>query len=221
MTYTITMNTYVRRALNSLTIGSLILFVLRLFINWSIDYWYLSWNLILAFIPLFIMSFLIRWLKKHRMSHPSSMALIFVWLSFLPNSFYIITDYIHLLDTKSVSIMLDIILIFLVTLTGLIAGFASVHMFEKQLMKRYSRQFSRGAIIAIFLASSFAIYLGRYLRWNTWDIVLNPAGLLFDVSDRLINPTAYSNTFSTTAIFFVFLTLMYFAILYTCKPAKK
>jgi uncharacterized membrane protein len=60
-------------------------------------------------------------------------------------------------------------------------------------------------VAIILLLCSFAIYLGRYLRWNTWDILVNPAGILFDVSDRFINPAAYPRTFSTTACFFVLL----------------
>lgn len=63
------------------------------------------------------------------------------------------------------------------------------------------------------LLSSFAIYLGRYLRWNTWDIIINPAGLIFDVSDRIINPGTYSLTFIVTAVFFVVLGSAY-AVVY-------
>ena len=59
------------------------------------------------------------------------------------------------------------------------------------------------------LICSVAIYMGRDLRWNTWDILLNPAGLLFDVSDRLEHPAAYPHMLLVVAAFFVLLASMY------------
>ena len=215
------MNKHVQRAIQSLTMASLGLFLIRLLVNNNIDYWYLVWNLLLAFVPLVLIIYIVKWLKNHRLSHPGTIALLFTWLIFLPNSFYIITDYIHLLDTKTTSLMLDIVMVFMFSLTGLIAGFASVYIFEKLLAKRYSHKSVQAVSMSIFLVCSFAIYLGRYLRWNSWDLALNPIGIVFDVSDRLINPAAYSLTFSTTAIFFLFISSLYFAGIYTLKADKK
>ena len=55
--------------------------------------------------------------------------------------------------------------------------------------------------------------LGRYLRWNTWDVVINPMGLIFDVSDRIINPGSYTLTFVVTGVFYVLLGSTY-AVIY-------
>jgi len=73
----------------------------------------------------------------------------------------------------------------------------------------------------ILLLCSFAIYLGRDLRWNTWDLFVNPAGILFDVSDRLINPRAHPQMFVTILSFFVLLSMVYYLIwnvIHTLKP---
>jgi uncharacterized membrane protein len=61
----------------------------------------------------------------------------------------------------------------------------------------------------VLLLCSFAIYLGRYLRWNSWDVLFNPAGLVFDVSEPFINPTSHPQVFTTTLMFFVLLASIY------------
>ncbi len=78
-----------------------------------------------------------------------------------------------------------------------------------------------GRVIAfIFLICSFAIYIGRDLRWNTWDVLLKPGGLLFDVSDRLLHPSVYPEMLTTTVTFFIFITGFYYVIRSTYKIAK-
>jgi uncharacterized membrane protein len=64
--------------------------------------------------------------------------------------------------------------------------------------------------IVSLLLSGFAIYLGRYLRWNSWDVIANPFGLLFDVADRIVNPGEHILTFSATILFFAFLAVIYY-----------
>jgi uncharacterized membrane protein len=68
-------------------------------------------------------------------------------------------------------------------------------------------------LVAItLLLCSFAIYLGRDLRWNSWDILINPGSLLFDVSDRFLHPGAHPRTFVTTLTFFVLLGTFYIVV---------
>jgi len=65
----------------------------------------------------------------------------------------------------------------------------------------------------VFVASGFAIYIGRFLRWNTWDVVVNPAALLFDLSERVINPIAHAETYLITFVFAIILGSTY-AVIY-------
>jgi uncharacterized membrane protein len=62
--------------------------------------------------------------------------------------------------------------------------------------------------------SSFAIYLGRDLRWNSWDVLVNPAGFLFYLSERVIDPMDHPEAFTTTLMFFVFLAGVYRVMIY-------
>ncbi|HSX23761.1 MAG TPA: DUF1361 domain-containing protein, partial [Candidatus Saccharimonadales bacterium] len=67
-------------------------------------------------------------------------------------------------------------------------------------------------ITCVFALISFAIYLGRSLRWNTWDLLVNPAGLLFDISERVLHPLSHPQVFVTTLTFFVLLTSIYLVV---------
>jgi uncharacterized membrane protein len=98
------------------------------------------------------------------------------------------------------------------SLNGYLLGFTSIFLLHQQLVKRLKSRQAHLLIAAILLLCSFAIYLGRYLRWNTWDVILNPAGLLFDVSDRIINPAAHTQTFITTFSFFILLGSLYIVL---------
>lgn len=147
------------------------------------------------------------WLKWQQVT------LTTLWLAFLPNSFYIITDLIHLRVNYEADLLFDITLLMSAILAGLIFGYLSVYTVHRELLKRFSERTSYGLISIIFLAASFAICLGRYTRWNSWDIILQPAGLLFDVSDRLVNPDAHLLTYQTTLILFMLLIAGY-AVVY-------
>jgi uncharacterized membrane protein len=97
-------------------------------------------------------------------------------------------------------------------INGLILGYISTFIVHVQLGKRLKEVQTNVVLGFIFLACGFAIYLGRYLRWNTWDIVVNPAGLLFDLSERVINPVVHAQTFVVTFVFFVVIGSTYMVI---------
>ncbi|OGL38025.1 hypothetical protein A3J32_01995 [Candidatus Saccharibacteria bacterium RIFCSPLOWO2_02_FULL_46_7] len=99
-------------------------------------------------------------------------------------------------------------------------GFASLLIFHQALLKRLKKRSAHQIIAGIILLCSFAIYLGRYLRWNTWDVLINPAGLLFDVSDRLLNPSSHPQTFVTTLSFFVLLGSTYTVVWQMVQASK-
>lgn len=189
---------------------SILFFIMRVLNQRDLEYWYLNWNLVLAWLPLLFSVILVGRLRRNGWSSWQNIVLTMLWLGFLPNSFYIITDFIHLQHTLNTTLLYDVVLILSFTLNGLLLGYISTFMVYDELKKRFSTNVTNVIIGGIFLACSFAIYLGRYLRWNTWDVIINPAGLLFDVSDRFINPGAHGQTFSTTALFFVFITGTYY-----------
>lgn len=171
--------------------------------------WYLSWNLFLAWLPLIFAWLLVRTLKTKPWSSWEGIMLTFLWLVFLPNSFYMVSDFIHLREVPAEHVLYDTVMFASFIFCGATLGFLSLYLVHEQLRKRLSTRATVLIVGAILLLCSFAIYLGRNLRWNTWDILINPAGLLFDTSDRILHPGAHPQTYTITLSFFVLLTTFY------------
>lgn len=193
----------------SVSIG---LLVARVIASDSQRYTFLIWNLALAAVPLLLGWWLVQRIEEYGWFKWQQVILTAAWLSFLPNSFYIITDFIHLRETYEASLMFDVVLLLSFALNGLILGFISLYLVHAQLIKRFHPKTAYLVVAIILLACSFAAYLGRYTRWNSWDVLLRPAGLLFDVSDRFINPAAHQETYLVTLLMFGLLMSLYAVI---------
>ncbi len=175
----------------------------------SLAYDYLSWNLFLAWLPLLFALRLMNVLRRKRWSSWEALATSFLWLVFLPNSFYMISDLIHLQQVPNSDILYDTLMFTSFVFTGVMLGFSSLYLIHLQLRRRFSLRGAAVWITITLLICSIAIYMGRDLRWNTWDILVNPNGLLFDVSDRLQHPAAYPQMLLVISAFFVVLMSMY------------
>jgi len=163
---------------------------------------FLIWNLALAAVAPLLAWWLVHRVRSGGWLQWQQLVLTLLWLVFLPNSFYIVTDFIHLGRTYEVAVLYDAVMIMAFAISGMILGYTSLYLVHKELHRRLTPITSWSVMSLLILLVSFAIYLGRYSRWNTWDILLRPAGLLFDVSDRIVNPLAHSQTYVTTLIFF-------------------
>jgi uncharacterized membrane protein len=177
--------------------------------NHSSVYSYLIWNLFLAWLPLVFAVRLTDVLQRKRWSSWEGIAYSMVWLIFLPNSFYMISDFIHLQEVARVDLLFDVIMFTSFIFNGLVLGFSSLYLIHAKLAKRFSSRTVVGMLGVTLLVCSGAIYIGRDLRWNSWDVVTNPGGLLFDVSDRLTHPASFPQMLVTVITFFVLLSSMY------------
>lgn len=203
--------------LSSLCIGFVIA---RWAITGSNRYWFLIENLFLAALGLAISWILIRRINSHKYFDWKSGVLSFAWLLFLPNSWYVVTDFIHVEPTAEISQIYDICMVSSLVICGFLFGFTSLYLIHKELIKRTSGSLAMAMILAIILAASFAIYLGRDLRWNTWDILTDPGGLILSVTDRLLDPFGNPRLFNVTSLFFVFITTCHIAIWRFLRPAS-
>ncbi|HLZ15338.1 MAG TPA: DUF1361 domain-containing protein [Candidatus Saccharimonadales bacterium] len=197
------------------------LFLVGAWRNHSFAFHYLMWNLFLAWVPLLLALWLERLLRRKLWSSWQAVLLTLLWLSFLPNSFYIITDFIHLQDAVRVDPLYDVVLFSSVVLNGFMLGLISLYLVHGQLRWRMRNRNSTIVVALVILAVSFAIYIGRDLRWNTWDVVFNPASLLFDVSDRLLHPLTHPEMFSSTLSFFVLIGSIYGAAWYAGRALRQ
>ncbi len=207
------------RALLVMTCLSVMLFIVRALGRQSTWLWFLNWNLLLAWVPLLLVSLLANFLKRNPWISWQGIGLTAAWLLFLPNSFYLVSDFIHLPLSARATLLYDSALIFSFAVTGFVLGIASLYGMHRLLLTRLKSSTAWTYIATVIALCSFAIYLGRYLRWNTWDILFNPAGLLFDVTDRIVNPSNYEQTFVTTLLFFVLILCFYLAA-WQLMPSK-
>jgi uncharacterized membrane protein len=191
------------------TLASVGFFAYGAWRNHSLDYDYFLWNLFLAWLPLAFASGLVAVLRRRLWSSWGALTLTILWVLFLPNSFYMITDFIHIQDVQRVDVLYDALMFTSFIYLGVLLGFSSLYLVHLELKRRFTSRVAAALMAVTLLIASFAIYLGRDLRWNSWDVFTNPGGLLYDVSERFLHPTAYPEMFVTVASFFILLTTMY------------
>lgn len=192
-----------------LTVVSIVLFVAGVLANHSFRFNYMLQNLFLAWLPLIFSLVLLRVLRVRRWSSWEGLSITLLWLLLLPNSFYMISDFVHIQDVARHNLLYDVVMFTAFIITAALLGFSSLYMVHAELRKRVSLRSSSATIAAIIFLCSFAIYMGRDLRWNSWDVLVTPAGILFDVSDHLIHPLRHGDMFTTTLSFFVLLGSLY------------
>lgn len=186
--------------------------VVRIITTGTTTYWFLIWNLFLAWLPMLLAWWLVGRLRQQRWQQPTNLLITALWLGFLPNAFYITSDIIHLQDMSRTGSLYDLVMLVSFAFSGLVLGYLSLFAVHAHLRRRFSSRATWFMTQAILLLCSFAIYLGHYLRWNSWDVLINPAGILFDVSEPFVNPAAHPQVFTTTLMFFVLLSGFYIVI---------
>jgi uncharacterized membrane protein len=135
---------------------------------------FLAWNLFLGAIPLFISQTLIhcRFVKGK-----SLLIFLPLWLLFIPNAPYLITDFVHLSHRPPVPLWYDLFMLLFSSLNGLILGFISIGQVES-IIQKYMLGINRVYFrVFIVMAMSYGVYIGRYLRFNSWDVIINPLDL--------------------------------------------
>src|ERR1019366_3619671 len=147
------------------------LWIVGAFVNHSLNYWYLNLNLLLAWLPIVFAGWLILTLRRRLWLNWRPLVLTAFWLGFLPNSFYLVTDFIHLQDVVRVNPLYDSIMFESFVVNGLLIGFLSLYLVHIQLLKRTTARSAASLIGLTLLVCSFAVYLGRDLRLSTFDLV--------------------------------------------------
>ncbi|MFM2049104.1 MAG: hypothetical protein RI955_1652 [Bacteroidota bacterium] len=184
--------------------------VFRFMVTDSPLFLFLNWNLFLAFIPWCISTLMI---IKGANKNISVALLIASWLLFFPNAPYILTDLFHLqYRSNKQTIWFDLIEILSFAWTGLLFGLISLMDIEYLLQLRLKNKITSALTTLFLFMSGFGIYLGRYLRWNSWDIIKNPLGLFSDIVERFINPMHHPRTWGMTILMGILLNMMYYSL---------
>ena len=204
-----------------LSATDIFLWLLRVLLTGTNRYSFIIWNLTLAWISFEMAYLLVRNLRKVRWASWENILLSLLWLAFLPNSWYVLTDFIHIVPNGEISQLYDIVLMTILVFNGFLLGFAGLFLIHRELLKRFGFLKSYLAVQGIILISSFAIYLGRDLRWNTWDVIANPQGVIINVSDQIIDPLGNPRALNVTILFFILISVIYAAFIILTYPSKR
>jgi uncharacterized membrane protein len=167
----------------------------------------MAWNLFLAWVPYRISS----WLTQTG-NRSLRVAGLIVWLLFIPNSFYILTDLYHLADNhrnSRVPEWFDLILILSFAWNGLLVGVLSTRQIEKLLAPDASFLGRWVFLYPVMWLNALGVYIGRDLRYNSWDIVANPVDLLSDIFALIVHPVHHHLTWGMVFCFSILLTFIY------------
>ena len=171
---------------------------------------FMVWNLFLAWVPFAIS----RWLSAHyQISKKWKTVMAAVgWLLFVPNAFYLITDLFHLDMNESVPLWFDLALLLSFAWSGLLFGIVSVRHMEKLIESRGRGWLASVFVPVVMVLNSFGVYIGRYLRFNSWDIITNPLRLFDDTMYLFLHPVRSRFEWSMIICYTVLLSLMYYTI---------
>lgn len=191
------------------TLLALILWSGRVLQSDSIAYRNLIWNLFLAWIP-YLLSIWSAALYSSRTGR--WWVTIFpgiLWLIFFPNAPYIITDFLHLTNRPGIPMWYDILMLASFAWTGCFLAIASLRTMQLIVKNHIGWAMSWIFASSVLTLAGIGIYLGRFSRWNSWDILVSPKEILFDVTIRMINPLSNLTFFGFTAIITAFLIVCY------------
>jgi uncharacterized membrane protein len=200
--------------------GCLLLYGVRAAITGKTAYGYLIWNLTLAMVPFVIAAAGSWWIG--RAGEGRGRALIaapvaLLWLMFYPNAPYIFTDFIHVINRTYLRgrppewiglndlLWFDILMNAAFAFIGHFIGLASMWLVQSSLKKAWGILAARTLVMAAILLAGFGIYLGRFSRLNSWDLLLDPRRVFGEVAEASAQPSAL--LFS--AAFSVFVLLSY------------
>lgn len=173
-----------------------------------IAFTFLGWNLFLAWMPVFFST-----IAEYRFQRSRSLFIpllcLVPWLLFLPNAPYLVTDLVHLRPRTDTPYWYDILLMTSFAFHGLILGFYSMKQVHQMFAARLRPFYGWAFIALVSIGAAYGIYLGRVLRWNSWDILRHPLRLAVDCLRPFIHPFAYKEAVVMTIVLSAFLFLGY------------
>jgi uncharacterized membrane protein len=174
----------------------------------SSEYRNLVWNLFLAWIP-FLVALAVydrhrRGVSVRRLALPAA-----VWLLFLPNAPYLVTDLKYLGEIGGAPEWFDVTMLATFAWVGLLLGFVSLYLMQTVGERAFGVAAGWVAAFGVLALSGFGIYLGRFERWNSWDVVRDPAAIAGALANGLSDPLDYPRALGVTIALGTFLSLGY------------
>jgi uncharacterized membrane protein len=203
-------------ALLALVLASILscaLVVVRAYYAGTTAYVFFFWNLTLAWVPLAAALVFYGLAARQIRSWTLLLGAAIIWFLFFPNAPYIVTDIVHLRETPPVPYWYDIICVLAFVQTGLFVGYLSLYLMQEVVRAWMGRWAGWLFALVMLSLSAFGVYLGRFLRWNSWDALVTPFDILRDAA-RVANPWNDVQPLAFSLTFFAF-SLVCYLILYS------
>jgi uncharacterized membrane protein len=195
--------------------------VVRVTYSSEFSYFFLIWNLFLAWLP-FLFALVV---VAYRRSQFILGTFGLLWLIFFPNTTYLVTDLIHLRTSAYIPIWYDAIMLFSFALTGLMLGLLSLYFVHAVVENYCGAMVGWLFVVTTAVLGGVGVYIGRFLRWNSWDVFANPITLLNDLAYNLFNPDLFLKAAVTTgmltAVFMVAYVILFLLPRITLEPVPK
>jgi uncharacterized membrane protein len=191
-------------ALVGLSLLVLVMVAVRVSETGSLDYVNLVWNLFLAWIPLGFALILYDGARRG-VRGPWLLALGGLWLLFFPNAPYLMTDLKYLREVDGAPFWFDAVLACSAAAAGLALGFLSLFLVHAVAQRRVGAIWAWVGVWAMLLLSSVGVFLGRFQRFNSWDIFTDPKPIFADLAKGLSDPLNYPKVLAVTVVFSGFL----------------
>ena len=195
--------------LSSASFVCVALVIARIIYSGTNGYLSLIWNLFLAWIPFVLayLAYIFSW--RRTLMNFAIPIFAFLWLIFFPNAPYILTDLQHLSQRSgAVPLWYDVILLIWFSWTGMLLGIVSLNLVQEIIKRQIGRWVGWTFVIIVAILSGIGLYVGRFIRLNSWDIFQNPGVITSNVTDWLLDPSLRSIGFiALYTLFFIFIYL--------------
>jgi uncharacterized membrane protein len=183
----------------------------RVWVTETFDYGFLVWNLMLAWIPVVFAVLATAAATARNRAAPVALALAAVaWLLFFPNAPYIVTDFQHIgAMGPGVPTWYDVMVVAWFAFAGLFLGVVSLYLMQRLVERLIGRRWGWWFVIGVTAVASVGIYVGRFLRWNSWDVFSDPSVIANPVWERLRDPAGSQRLIAFTAMYFGFFLFVY------------
>ncbi|MBI4675837.1 MAG: DUF1361 domain-containing protein [Chloroflexi bacterium] len=181
---------------------------------WSGHFWhfFLMWNLFLAWIP-YVCALAMAALHDRRAAAWQYVIPSLVWLLFFPNAAYLVTDLANLGEFPPVSFWYDVAFFATMAWTGLLLAVASLQIVQRMVKESFGVIWSWIVVMVVIDLNGVGIYLGRFLRWNSWDVFTDPLPVLQDALTPFLHPIAYRQPVAIMIVFSALLFVCYVSVL--------
>lgn len=183
---------------------AVVLNIVRIVIFHSLYLAYMLWNIFLAILPFVVSSILLWYANKNKLPTIIFILGSMVWILLLPNAPYIVTDLIHIGRGHGAPILFDTFLLFSSAWLGVLLFVNSLSHIEKILLYKYGNRIALIKVPSIILLVSIGVYIGRYLRFNSWDVFADPT-FFGNTWQGVVHPINITEAiiFITTCFFFL------------------